>query len=110
MVPTSCTRGHVRLLDAGEVAAYLKVSEWTVRDWVRQGRIPHVKLGRALRFRESDLESFVCARVVGETSDPRILTESTRRPRKPPRSTASTPAPTTPDLPKTGAPQVKLLP
>ena len=98
------------LLDAAGAAEYLSVSEWTVRDWVRQGRIPHVKLGRALRFRMTDLESYVDTNVVGLPNAAGILTESTRRPRKPPRRAASTPASTPADLPKSGAPQVKLLP
>ena len=48
-----------RLLDADDVAAALGVS----RDWiyaeVRAGRIPHVHLGRNVRFRASTIEAWL---------------------------------------------------
>ncbi|MGO9495550.1 MAG: helix-turn-helix domain-containing protein [Solirubrobacteraceae bacterium] len=49
-----------RLLTAEEVADRLGVRT----DWVwaqaRAGRIPHVRLGRYRRFRESALEAWIC--------------------------------------------------
>ena len=49
----------IRLLTADEVAECLGVTE----DWVcaqaRAGRIPHVRLGRYLRFREEALERWL---------------------------------------------------
>ena len=49
-----------RLLDAGEAAAYLGLSEHTIRQWASQGRIPKVKLGgKALRFDKVDLDRFI---------------------------------------------------
>jgi excisionase family DNA binding protein len=45
-----------RLLDVGEAAEMLSVKPATLYQWAYQRRIPVVKLmGRALRFRESDL-------------------------------------------------------
>ena len=46
-----------RLLRARDVAERLGIHEGTVRIWVSQGRmpIPVVRLGRAVRFRDSDL-------------------------------------------------------
>lgn len=48
-----------RLLNADDVAALLGVS----RDWiyaeVRANRIPHVRLGRNVRFRASAIEAWI---------------------------------------------------
>ena len=48
------------LLGADDVAAALGVS----RDWiyaeVRAGRIPHVRLGRNVRFRSATIEDWLC--------------------------------------------------
>ncbi len=49
-----------RLLDVREAAALLSVKPATLYQWTYQRRIPVVKLmGRALRFRLSDLERIV---------------------------------------------------
>ena len=47
------------LLTTGEVAQWLKVAESTVRKWVHYGFIPHVKIGRCVRFREEDIETWL---------------------------------------------------
>ena len=49
----------VRMVDVDGVAAYLSLSPHTIRDWVKKGRIPFVKLGRAVRFDLKELESWV---------------------------------------------------
>jgi excisionase family DNA binding protein len=38
-----------------DVAAYLKVKESTIRNWVHIGYIPHIKFRGAVRFREPDI-------------------------------------------------------
>ena len=48
-----------RLLNAKETAEYLGLKEWTVRQWASMGKLPKVKLGKALRFDKADLERFV---------------------------------------------------
>ena len=35
------------------------LSVWTLRAWVRDGKLKQTKVGRRIMFRESDLESFV---------------------------------------------------
>ena len=40
-----------RLLTPAEMAEYLGVKESTIYQWTHQGYIPHVKLGRLVRFR-----------------------------------------------------------
>ncbi len=49
-----------RLLDVREAAALLAVKPSTIYQWSYERRIPVVKLmGRALRFRLSDLEALI---------------------------------------------------
>ena len=48
-----------RLLDTAAIAERLGMSVSTIRKWVHYGFIPHVKLGRAVRFREKDIEKWI---------------------------------------------------
>ena len=48
-----------RLLDTAEIAEQLNMSVSTIRKWVHYGFIPHVKLGRSVRFREKDIETWI---------------------------------------------------
>jgi excisionase family DNA binding protein len=48
-----------RLLTIAEAAALLGVKAQTLYFWVSQKRVPHRKIGRLVRFTESDLEEFV---------------------------------------------------
>ena len=46
------------LMTAREVKDYLKISESTLRRWIREGRLRAVKIGpKALRFRREDIEA-----------------------------------------------------
>ena len=47
------------LLNTAQVAEWLNVKESTIRKWVHYGFIPHVKLGRCVRFQESEIETMV---------------------------------------------------
>ena len=49
-----------RLLTAEEVADGLGVTPQRVWAQARAGRIPHVRLGRYRRFRESAVEKWIC--------------------------------------------------
>jgi excisionase family DNA binding protein len=46
-------------LKTAQVAQWLNVSESTVRKWVHYRFIPHVKLGRAVRFSEEEIEKWL---------------------------------------------------
>jgi excisionase family DNA binding protein len=52
------------LLTAADVAKYLQCSRQAVYLWVELGRLPHLKLGRLVRFREDDLAEFLRQRTV----------------------------------------------
>lgn len=48
-----------RLLTAAEVAERLSVSrEWVYQE-ARAGRVPHVRLGRSIRFRWPDVQAWL---------------------------------------------------
>ena len=48
-----------RLLTLEEVAERLAVSRKMVYDWIRDGRMPGVKMGRLWRVKESSLDAFI---------------------------------------------------
>jgi excisionase family DNA binding protein len=48
-----------RLLDAGEVAEILHVARSWVYEETRLGRMPHVRLGRYVRYRRAAIEAWV---------------------------------------------------
>jgi len=52
------------ILTIDEVARYLKVSEKTVYEWVKRREIPAGKIGTAWRFKKSELEQWVNARLL----------------------------------------------
>jgi excisionase family DNA binding protein len=54
-----------RLLTAEEVAELLRLPASTVYDLARTGRLPHLRIGRALRFSQSDLEAHLAERCRG---------------------------------------------
>ena len=48
-----------RLLTARELAELLGVSPSTVLDWFEAGRLPGFELGRAVRFRETEIAAWL---------------------------------------------------
>lgn len=48
-----------RLLTVKEAALYLGFAEGTIRNKVSKNEIPYVKLGKALRFRKSELDRWI---------------------------------------------------
>ncbi len=53
-----------RLLSAPEAAQYLNLSIHTLRTWVSERRIPHIKLGRRVLFRQTDLDRFAAQNLI----------------------------------------------
>lgn len=48
-------------LTVAEVAAWLKLNQQTVRNWIDQGSLPAVRVGRRVRIKRSDLEQILDA-------------------------------------------------
>jgi len=53
-----------RLLTVDEVAKVLSVRKSTVYQWVHLRLIPHIKVGRFVRFKEEDIERWLKERKV----------------------------------------------
>lgn len=47
------------LLSVREAAKFLACSEALLRKWLHQDKLPHVKVGRLTRVRQSDLEAWL---------------------------------------------------
>lgn len=48
-----------RLLTVAEVARYVGLAQGTIYNKVNRGEIPYVKLGRAVRFRRSEIDAWI---------------------------------------------------
>jgi excisionase family DNA binding protein len=52
-------------LTVAEVAELLKLNQQTVRNWIEQGSLPALRVGRRVRIRRSDLDRLLEARYTG---------------------------------------------
>jgi excisionase family DNA binding protein len=57
-----------RLLTADEVAEQLRVGKSFIYDQARAGQLPHVKVGRYVRFHQDDLDAWVDGQRVASTN------------------------------------------
>ena len=48
-----------RLLTAEEIADYLGYSVRTIYDKVQRDQIPHIRLGRTVRFRRAQIDAWI---------------------------------------------------
>jgi predicted DNA-binding transcriptional regulator AlpA len=65
----SATATHSKLLSSGQAAAFLGVQPQTLAVWRSSKRYPdlrYVKVGSAVKYRQSDLEQWLQRRTVGE--------------------------------------------
>ncbi len=53
-----------KLLTIDELAEVLSAKKSTIYQWVHLGLIPHIKVGRLLRFREGDIEKWLSSKQV----------------------------------------------
>ena len=60
------------LLDTPAAARLLSVRPSWIYEAVRAGRLPHLKIGRHIRFLRSDLEDWVVTRRISESAGSRI--------------------------------------
>jgi excisionase family DNA binding protein len=49
----------VRLYDVKDAAEILAISPWTVRAYIRNGKLRPIRMGRLVRLDEQELEQFV---------------------------------------------------
>lgn len=59
-----------KLLTARQVSELLEVKISTVYDWVYRGVIPHVKLGRLIRFKKAEVFRWVESHTIRPKSPP----------------------------------------
>lgn len=57
-------------LTVAEVAEMLKLNQQTVRNWIDQGSLPALRVGRRVRIRRSDLERVLAAGATAPESSP----------------------------------------
>jgi excisionase family DNA binding protein len=51
------------LLTVEEVSQYLRISIYTVREMIKDGKLPAVKLGKAYRIKQNEVEKLVSTEV-----------------------------------------------
>lgn len=47
------------LLTVDQTAEYVGLSSWTVRYWIREGKLPSVKIGRRVLVERTELDRLV---------------------------------------------------
>jgi excisionase family DNA binding protein len=76
-------------LTVAEVAELLKLNQQTVRNWIEQGSLPALRVGRRVRIRRSDFDRLLEAGYTGgsrsnadatATAEPEEAEERTRQP------------------------------
>ncbi len=83
--------GLPELLDAKQVAAYLKLHEVTVLNFARQGKLPGFKVGRQWRFRAEDIRAWLEAKQEWRENLVERFTEIADRARKEGKATGHGP-------------------
>jgi excisionase family DNA binding protein len=58
------------LYTVNQAAALLQFKPWTVRQWVRAGKLGAIKLGGEWRIREQDLMAFIEAALPSQARQP----------------------------------------
>ena len=61
-----------------QVAEYLQISRSKIYDWVKKGKIPHVRIGRNVRIRESDLQAWIDSQLTYASPDGQFVMFSLR--------------------------------
>jgi excisionase family DNA binding protein len=64
-------------LTVAEIAAKLKLNQQTVRNWIDQGRLPAVRVGRRVRVRQADIDYLLTQGAQGARNAPLALQSDT---------------------------------
>jgi excisionase family DNA binding protein len=51
-----------QILTLDELSEYIKISRFTIYDWVYRKKIPYIKLGKNLRFRRELIDDWIDAK------------------------------------------------
>ena len=54
---SSATKQQERLLTEAEVCNYLRIRPRQLYTWRLEGFVPYIKIGKAVRFRKSDIDT-----------------------------------------------------
>jgi excisionase family DNA binding protein len=57
-------------MTVAEIASILKLNQQTVRNWIDQGKLPAMHIGRRVRIRRADFDALIEASVVGDRQPP----------------------------------------
>ncbi len=68
--PGSLSTGD-ELMTVAEIAAVLRLNQQTIRNWIDQGRLPAVRIGRRVRIKRSDFEQLLTTGAGPARSTPR---------------------------------------
>lgn len=66
----------MKLYDVKDAAQILAISPWTVRAYIRDGKLKPIRMGRLVRLEEQELESFVSQAKVTLASESLIKKET----------------------------------
>lgn len=58
-----------RLLDVNEVAVMLGVSDQMVYKMAKQGDLPHVRIGKRIKFRWEDVVKYIKDNLIGDKEE-----------------------------------------
>lgn len=79
---TESVRAELELLTPDEVCGLLKVKRDWLYDQVQEGRIPHLRMGRRLRFRPSEIQDWLSGTWVAPVREDATETPAEVRPRR----------------------------
>jgi len=57
------------IMKIDEVAAFLRVSPWTIRHWCCERKIPFHRVGRSVRFHRGEVERFFKQKLIKGGTD-----------------------------------------
>jgi excisionase family DNA binding protein len=54
---------HDKILGVSQIARFFGVSEKTVWEWCKSGKLPGFKIGKEWKFRQSDLQKLISQKI-----------------------------------------------
>jgi excisionase family DNA binding protein len=61
-----------RLISVQEAALRSSYKDGTIREWVNERRLPHVRIGRAIRIPEDALDAFIASNTIPAAEAKRV--------------------------------------